>query len=334
MKTGYFKIFILLYILFGFLACTKETPGLNTTSSHTDLSVRADSIKIPLTDMGTQTYLGFTGGLYAGGSNIAPGTYASDLVLFANNIVPKDSSGRNVANGKVGFISLGASTGGNMMKALISKTRNNPLTNPSLYMVNCNNGYHTAAINDMMNPADPYWGFVNDRLVTTRLSYKQVQVIYLETDDSILTNDFPARPYRTRDEYEVALRLFKKKFPNLRLVYVLGRTTTFVTKGILTNVEPCPYYNGWACKFVIEDQINGKTGTKYKGVGAVAPMIAWGWYQWAYGTSQPRNDGFTWEKTDTKDGLHGTDIGVDTLSTYFQRFLLTDNAAKLWYGRK
>lgn len=325
--------FITINIFAVFFSCSKEGTQQIVTTRAADYALVTDTVRIPLIDMGLQTYLGFTGGLYPGGSNVPPGVYGKDLVNFATNIIPRDSNGRSSAKGKIGFISLGASTCGNMMKALIQKTVGNPLTNPSLFLVNCCNGNQTASINNIMNPADPYWTHVDIRLQSTHLAYKQVQVIYLETDDSISTMDFPGRPYRTRDEYEIALRLFKTKFPKLKLVYVLGRTTTFHVK-MIPNVEPCPYYNGWACKFVIEDQINGKTGTKYKGINAVAPMITWGWYEWANGTNVPRSDGFTWEASDTQDGIHGTLAGEDTLSAYFQKFLLTDSAAKIWYAKK
>jgi hypothetical protein len=82
---------------------------------------------------------------------------------------------------------------------------------------------------------------------------------------------------------------------------------------------------------VIEDQINGVPGTEYKGKNAVAPMITWGWYQWA--DSIPRKaDGFYWLITDTKDGLHATPEAQVKLATNFQNFLLTDNYAKQWYA--
>ena len=113
-------------------------------------------------------------------------------------------------------------------------------------------------------------------------------------------------------------------------MYVLGRTRTFGSKAIW-NKEPSPYYFGWACKWAIEDQINGVHGTEYKGKNAVAPMITWGFYQWA--DSLPRKtDGFYWRSTETEDGLHATAEGQDTLSNRFQNFLLTDANAKIWYS--
>src|SRR5205085_12164035 len=127
------------------------------------------------------------------------------------------------------------------------------------------------------------------------------------------------------------MRVCKQKFVNLKLVYVLGRTTTFNVHSI-ENKEPVPYYNGWAEKFMIEDQINGLPGMKYKGINAVAPMVTWGFYQWTNGSDIPRQDGFVWQESDTDGGIHATEAGQDTLSGRFQNFLLTDANASIWYA--
>jgi hypothetical protein len=183
-----------------------------------------------------------------------------------------------------------------------------------------------------MNPDDPYWGYVAGRLKDSNTSFRQVQIIYLETEDSTDINSFPGRPLQVKNELETCFRVFKQKFPNVKLVYLLARTTTYFNQYVF-NTEPCPYYFGWACKWAIEDQINGVHGTEYKGKNKVSPMITWGFYQWA--TSTPRKtDGFKWSESLMKpDGLHANLIGADTLSTRFQNFLLTDEYAKNWYAK-
>ena len=290
-----------------------------------------DTIKVPINDLGTGTYRGFTGGLYPGGIDTPSGKYARDLMRFATRIKPLDSNGKSSDTGRIVFISLGASIGGHNMVALISKTIHNPLTNPRLTMANCNNGSGAASLNSMMNPNDPYWAHVDKILSSHHITYKQVQIIYLETDDSLPITSFPQRAYQFRDDMKNAMQVCKTKFKHLKLVYVLGRTTTW-NKTQIQNIEPAPYYNGWGEKFFIEDQINGVAGTQYKGDSAVAPLVTWGWYQWANGTTIPRQDGFIWTQDETVDGLHATTDGQDTLSTRFQNFLLTDKYASVWYA--
>ena len=182
-----------------------------------------------------------------------------------------------------------------------------------------------------MNPGDPYWNHVNSILLTSHINANQVQIIYLESEDSSTSHKFPDRAYLVRDDIEEVMRVCKAKFKQLKIMYVLGRTTTFHLVA-RQNQEPAPYYNGWGDKFVIEDQINGVPGTEYKGDSAVAPMVTWAFYQWTDGSAIPRKDGFTWQESDTEDGFMRIDAGQDTLSTRFQNFLLTDKYASLWYA--
>ena len=328
MKISAFRVMVWLLV---FTACQKTSEVNNPSGMSNDNSVAfTDTIKIPINDLATGTYLGYTGGLYPAGIDTPSGQYAKDLLRFAMKIKPLDSSGKASDSGKVLFISLGASTGGNNMKALILKTVGNPETNPFLLLLNCNNGAGSATLNNIANPKDSYWDHVSLILRSHHVGYKQVQVVYFETDDSLPVNSFPQRANIVRDNFSKAMQVCKSKFKHLKLVYVLGRTTTF-DKILVPNQEPCPYYNGWAYKFYIQDQINGTAATRYKGDSAVAPLVTWGWYQWADGTTTPRLDGFVWTKDMTVDGMHADSTGQDTLATRFQNFLLKDRYAGVWY---
>ncbi|MEP6682501.1 MAG: hypothetical protein ABJA35_04540 [Parafilimonas sp.] len=323
------KLSILTALLFA--ACSKENNSSQSYSTDMSNSVtKPDTAKIPLDDLGKGTFMGYVGGLFPGGVNIPSGQYATDLLKACRNIQPIDSFGNPYKHGRVVFISLGGSTSGHNMIQLKKQTVNDPETNQKLALLNCSNGYGEASLNSIMNPNDPYWDHVTQIIHGAYASYRQVQVIYLETDDSSRYVKWPGRPNLVKNELETALRVFKVKFPNLKVVYVLGRTRTFGNQA-LWNREPSPYYFGWAAKWAIEDQINGAPGTEYKGAKAVAPMITWGWYEWA--DSLPRKtDGFYWRQSETKDGLHATPEGQDTLATRFQNFLLTDKYAKNWYA--
>jgi hypothetical protein len=323
------KISTTIIVILFFIACSKEDSPNQLNTERVDNAIRRDTAKIPLNDLGTGTFRGYMGGLYPNGANKPSGRYADDLLTASKSIIPIDRHGNPSDTGKIVFISLGASVGGHMMKALIPKTENNPLTNPSLLLINCNQGAGFASLNHIMNPNDSYWDRV-DHTITNKTSAKQVQVIYLETDDTTEIK-WPNKANLVRDDIDSCLRVFKRKFPNVKVVYVLGRTRTFDNVKEW-NKEPGPYYFGWGCKWAIEDQINGASGTKYKGPNTVAPMITWGFYEWA--DSLPRKtDGFSWRFSQTVDGLHATTEGQDTLTTRFQNFLLTDRYASIWYAR-
>ncbi|MBS1745827.1 MAG: hypothetical protein JST21_06630 [Bacteroidetes bacterium] len=332
MKQTNFSIFILISVVIA--ACSKESRVTQMKAMDASNLMNAiDTAIVPLNDLGKNTFMGYVGGLYPGGRNNPPnGAYASDLLKVCKNISPLDTFGNISANGKIVFISLGGSTGGHNMKQLKDQTEGNLQTNPSLLLLKCNNGKRSASLISQMDPNDPYWDHVTQILTGgAHSSYRQVQIIYLESDDSGKNNiSFPLRALDAKADLQACFKVYKQKFPNLKLVYLLGRTKTFGNQ-ILYNREPAPYYFGWACKWAIEDQINGVPGTEYKGKKAVSPMITWGWYQWA-DTFPRKTDGFKWLASDTKDGLHATPVGQDTLATRFQNFLLTDRFAKHWYA--
>ena len=313
-------------------ACTKESRDILTAAEQSNSISFQSPGDVPLNDLGKGYYRGYIGGLYPGGYNNPSGTYAADLYSTCKNMAPLDVDGkRSTSNGYIVFISMGGSTGGKNMTALIDKTKNNPLTNPYLKLMNCNQPAQKAPLSYIADTSSEYWSHVHDVIALHKSSYQQVQVVYLETDDGVTTLKFPDRPNIIKGKIEACLRTLKQQFTNLKIVYVLGRTRTFSNTVTPWNTEPAPYYFGWACKWAIEDQINNVPGTEYKGPNKVAPILAWGFYQWA--DSLPRKtDNFYWRYSETKDGLHANDAGQDTLSTRFQQFLLTDSAASKWYA--
>jgi len=327
MQAKHLSVLILLLV-----SCSRQDTTQLKTQAGTVNNIVADDQSIPLNDLGAGTYKGALGGLYPGCANEASGQYAADLLTTSQSIVPIDTFGLVSKSklSKIVFLSVGGSTGGHNMKLLKSKTDSNPLTNPNLKLLSANNGSGGSGLNNIMNPNDPYWNHVLQVLKGARSSYRQVQVVYLETDDSSKNISWPFRPNVVKNDLEVCLRVFKVKFPKIKVVYVLGRSRTFGAKA-MWNREPSPYYMGWGCKWAIEDQINGVPGTEYKGANAVAPMLTWGFYQWA--DSLPRaTDGFYWRFSETADGLHANAEGQDSLTTRFQNFLLTDPYASLWYA--
>jgi len=319
-----------------FLSCNKDQ--MNTISSdgtRNNAVALTDTVKVPLIDLGTRTYLGHTGGLYPGGVNSPSGQYKKDLKAFAVAIKPLNGPGAvDSSVGKIVFISMGGSTGGRNMDSLKAKTLRYAERNPYLKLINACNGGGDASLQQISAPNTDYWTHVSQVILGAHSTLKQVQVVYLESEDSLSTIlGFPARPNQYKADLEAAIRTCKVKLPNLKLIYVLGRTTTFGTTKT-TNSEPCPYYNGWGDKFMIADQINGVPGTEYKGANAVAPMVTWAFYQWTNGSTVPRTtDGFVFDESLSYDGVHATPEGQDSLSTRFQNFLITDKFANIWYKK-
>jgi len=316
------------------VSCAKESTNaiLHASDQSLEKVYTPPDLKIPLIDLGTATFGDSVGGLYPGGANVPSGVYADDLYSVSRRIIPLDTFGNpsRSPDAKIVFLSMGGSTGGHNMKNLQNKTYGNPLCNQNLQIINGNTGSGDGALNNIVDPNHKYWAHVSTILHGTKSSFKQVQLLYLETDDTTKFISWPQRPTLVKNDLEACMQVMKIKFPNLKIIYVLGRTRTFGSNAIW-NKEPSPYYFGWGCKWAIQDQIKGVPRTRYKGPNAVAPMITWGFYQWA--DSLPRQtDGFYWRSTETADGLHANLVGQDSLTYRFQYFLLTDKNAQLWYA--
>src|SRR5580765_2536558 len=132
---------VTLFLAIVFTDCKKDELHAINSATARNISESINAVRVPINDLGTGTFYGFTGGLYPGGVNNPSGQYAQDLKDFASRIVPLDTAGNHSFTGKIVFISLGGSTGGKNMVALKEKTIGNAATNPLLLMVSCNNGY-------------------------------------------------------------------------------------------------------------------------------------------------------------------------------------------------
>lgn len=321
-KIGIF--FIAATILFA--SCKKTTnepkPHVNTRDFHSNLT--------PLIDLDSN-YLGYEGGLYPGGSNDPSGVYANDLMEICSTIQPLNNDGQPYASGKIGFVSVGPSTSNIMMEALINKMKGNSLVNPLLWPVILSQG--GMGINELISNSTLFWDTVTMKLQEFQLSPKQIQVVYFEEDDNDnYSSVFPERPLDVKEKLKEGIRLLKVKFPNVKVAYILARTTTIYMpiRDDNKQQEPIAYYLGFSDKWLIEDQINGDPELAYKGDNIVAPIVTWGPYQWSDG-DKVRSDGFNWLNTDTRDGLHANPNGADKLSDMFLNFLLNDQYAQKWF---
>ena len=89
-------------------AATLAQPVLPAAAPPPPVSVATSGFP-PLSDLGAATYLGFTGGLYAAGTNTPPAAHAAVGALRAASLVPRDVNGNPSASGKIVLLSLGMS---------------------------------------------------------------------------------------------------------------------------------------------------------------------------------------------------------------------------------
>ena len=180
----------------------------------------------------------------------------------------------------------------------------------------------------------PTWTMALQRLVAAGVSPEQVQVLWVKQaiQNVTMMPGFPTHAETLREELGNVLRAAMMHFPNLKVAYVSSRTRAYTMSG--TNPEPWSYENGWAVRWLIEDQMNGTGNLNYDPAAGpvVAPWIAWGPYLWADGTD-PRSDGFVWECSDVvmSDFTHPSGSGEMKVAEQLLAFFKTHPTAAPWF---
>jgi hypothetical protein len=138
---------------------------------------------------------------------------------------------------------------------------------------------------------------------------------------------------KLQGDLEAIARNITKFMPHTKIAYLSSMTHVFNTMGL--QPEPYAYETGFAVKWTIQDQMNGKGNLNFdptKGA-VVAPLLLWGPYLWANGNSA-RSDGFTWNQSDTGgDGTHPSASGVTKVADMLLAFFKTDPTASSWFLR-
>lgn len=285
----------------------------------------------PLSDLGPGHYQGFQGGLYPGGVNAPPAAHEAAALAMAAQIVPRGAAGAPDPQGLIGMIAVGMSNTTHEFGAFERNADADKNRNARLVIVDTAFGGQTAAA--IANPAAPYWTTMSQRLTAMGVSASQVQIAWLKEADAQPPDDFPVHAQTLRDELELVVNNLHDKFPNLRLCYLSSRIYGgYASPGSL-NPEPQAYESGFSVKWLIQDQIGGDAGLNYGQLpGPVrAPLLLWGPYLWADGTS-PRSDGLTWLVSDLEgDHTHPSPSGEQKVASLLARFFAAEPTAAPWW---
>lgn len=300
-----------------------------------DCSVQPSS-HTPLIDLQGQNYRGYLGGLYANGRNERPAAQLRTIQQQIAQVKPLNLQGQSDAKGKIVMIGVGASNPRTEFERFKQKAMAFAGINPNLVLVNtCIGGQGVQKMNDA---ADNYWQSAANTLKSSGLSDKQVQLAWVETDNT-QTGDtlFPRAPLQLMEDYRLLLEVLHDKYPNLKLVYFSARAFSGyatpvpggVGKGLLF---PRDYYSGWAIKWLIDNADQQKPGFITTGTAANIPHITWGSYHWN-NASLPRSDGFKLDcQTDVgEDGLHLTSLGEDKIGQLMFDYFQKDPTAQGWF---
>lgn len=310
-----------------------------------------DTLRIPLTDLGSRTYFRYVGGLYPGGGNQPSPAHDSAARARRNAIRPLDVNGDEDPFGKYVLISIGM---GNVSQewcsansappctawSLMGRAATDPTVNrTALVIVNGAAESQDAAM--WTSPNSPTYERIRTaRLNPLGLSENQVQIAWVK-----LATAYPVArlPSDTADAYIFlsslgeALRTLKIRYPNLQLVFLSSRTYGGYAT-IDLSPEPYAFQEGFSVKWAIESQMNELRGAPVNPrAGSLdytkktAPLVLWGPYLWADGVT-PRSDGLTWLRSDfEEDGTQPSQAGEDKVATSLLEFFKTSPYTRCWF---
>jgi hypothetical protein len=263
-------------------------------------------------------------GLYPGGKNIIPEEHRKEGEKIATSIVPRDANGKvDAQNGKILALILGHSNCKQYFGALINHaSKNTEKLNPRFQFVN-------SAVNAQQLPEiSTLEGGVWDQsktLLTGELSAQQVQVLFLHTTyhrfknkNNAPTGPFPETMQAMQRDLTKVLEHCVKLYPNLKIAYL-----TCDGHRHFTGFEPHVWQEAFAYKWLIESQIQKKTGTEYDGASKKLPWLQWGPYFWDN----------TWDHSYFSDGVHPADKARDIFIEKYWNHLSSDPVAKKWMFR-
>jgi hypothetical protein len=279
-------------------------------------------IGIPVTDLGSAEYLGFSGGLYPNGKNFRPSAYEKAGLALAATVEPLDRAGRPSSSGKIVMLSIGMSNTSSEFSQFIRLAEADGRENPRLLMIDAaRNGTDATKIAD---PLGDYWIHADNELQRCKVTTAQVQVVWLKTAIAYEPCGFPEKARLLQRMLRSIVEILRTKFPQLKLVYVSSRIYGGYSETDL-NPEPIAYESAFAVKWLIEERINNPNPD------SSMPWVGWGPYLWADGVT-PRSDGLIWERRDFEsDGVHPSAQGVLKVATMLLEFFQNDTAAKPWF---
>ena len=291
-----------------------------------------------LTDMtAADRYKGEDGGLYGRGRNRPPKTHQAAADRALAQVRPLDSAGRASPEGKVVLISVGMSNTTQSFSRFKSLADRDKDKSSRLVIVDCAQGGKDAA--SWVVEADrgyrAVWATVPRRLKGAGVTAAQVQVAWMlqARRNPARFGEFPAHARELQGHLAAIARLLKRKFPNLRILYVSNRIYAGYATGPL-NPEPYSYESAFAIRRLIQEQMAGKADLNCDPAAGkvVTPVLLWGAYLWADGLKGRKSDKLIYERRDLAgDGTHPSSSGRQKVAEQLLKFFKEDPNARSWF---
>lgn len=289
----------------------------------------------PLTEMtANDRYKGEDGGLYGGGKNEPPEAHLRAARGETMKIEPLDANGKPAPNGTIALVSISMSNATQEFSVFKQLADQDPKKSARVTLVDCAQGGQAMA--QWVDPQARAWIEADRRLEVANVSPNQVQVIWVKLANVRPTGELTEHGRKLQSDTLSVLQNAKVRFPNLRIAYLSSRIYGGWTTQPL-NPEPYAYEGAFPVRWLIQDQIKGEARLNFDPArGSVkAPVLLWGPYLWADGTTPRKSDGLIYERADlVVDGTHPSQSGRQKVAHMLLRFFQTDSLASIWYVKR
>ncbi|CAN5709304.1 hypothetical protein BH11VER1_BH11VER1_12980 [soil metagenome] len=279
---------------------------------------------VPLTEL-SGDYHGRDGGLYGGGKNEVPVAQQALATKARVEIKPLDADGKPRASGKIVMISLGMSNTTNEFSRFVPLANADPRKAGNVTIVDCAQGAQTAHV--WADASARAWSVAEDRLKQAGVAASQVQVVWIKQANAGPRDGTDTEIKRLQDDMEKIVLNVKQKYPNIHLAFLSSRIYAGYAQTSL-NPEPYAYEGAFAMRGLIQKQMSGDATLGVE----KAPVLLWGPYLWAAGTTPRKADGLTWSPEDfSGDGTHPGPAGREKVAKLLLDFFTGDSNANPWF---
>jgi hypothetical protein len=286
----------------------------------------------PLTEMAANDrYKGEDGGLYGGGKNGPPEPHLNAARAATAKIEPLDADGKRTKDGAIGLVSISMSNATQEFSLFKQLADADLKKSPYVTVIDC--AQNGQAMAEWADPRGGPWIEADRRLKSAGVSPNQVQVVWVKLANVLPTGDLAQHGRKLQKDTLAVMQNAQTRFPNLRIAYMSSRIYGGWTT-VPLNPEPYAYEGAFVVRWLIQDQMNGQPRLNHDAAkGPVrAPVLLWGPYLWADGTTPRKSDGLTYESKDVEvDGTHPSESGRQKVAVLLLLFFQTDPLASTWY---
>jgi hypothetical protein len=318
-------------------AARRAGQGANPTQPQrrpTNVQPRETTGLKPLTEMtADDRYKGEDGGLYGGGRNTPPDEHRRAAEAALARIQPLDSAGKPAPDGRIVFVSISMSNATQEFSRFKRLADADSAKSGKLTIVDCAQGGQAMA--EWVDPNARPWLEAMRRIESASVTPEQVQVAWIKLANKVPSGDLKEHGGKLQRDTLAVIQNARAKFPNLQIACLSSRIYAGYAASNL-NPEPYAYESAYVVRWLIQDQVKGKPELNWDASrgNVKAPVLLWGPYLWADGTTPRVSDKLTYSRDDLAgDGTHPSEQGRDKVARVMLEFYKTDPLARPWFAR-